>query len=64
MKYGERYAQCDGAYFEALLTGDQLALAMAQKKTAYTSKLDAAKNALLPAPVPGPISTRPRQRLT
>ena len=31
-----------GAYFEALLTGDQLALAMAQK-IAYTSKLDAAK---------------------
>ncbi len=31
-----------GAYFEALLTAEQLALALAQK-TAYTSQLDAAK---------------------
>ena len=34
-----------GAYFEALLTADQLALSLSQK-TAYTSQLDAAKKTL------------------
>jgi len=52
-----------GAYFEALLTADQLALALSQK-TAYTSQLDRPKNALLPAPEPGPTSTRRRRRST